>query len=110
MSDEVKITWGKTENDLLQRWPKSADGTPEEPALLTVAMDTNAETDMLCAMLRSYEIPTVRRYDGEGALGHIVLGTAGSGTAIYVPASLLEDAQALIEPIDEDKLNEEALQ
>ena len=53
MSDEVKLTWGKTENDLLQRWPKSADGTPEEPALLTVAMDTNAETDMLCAMLRS---------------------------------------------------------
>ena len=37
MSDEVKLTWGKTENDLLQRWPKSADGTPEEPALLTVA-------------------------------------------------------------------------
>ena len=31
MSDEVKLTWGKTENDLLQRWPKSADGTPEEP-------------------------------------------------------------------------------
>ena len=27
MSDEVKLTWGKTENDLLQRWPKSADGT-----------------------------------------------------------------------------------
>ena len=53
MSDEVKLTWGKTENDLFQRWPKSADGTPEEPALLTVAMDTNAETDMLCAMLRS---------------------------------------------------------
>ena len=36
MSDEVKLTWGKTENDLLQRWPKSADGTPEEPALSPV--------------------------------------------------------------------------
>ena len=30
MSDEVKLTWGKTENDLLQRWPKSADGTPSD--------------------------------------------------------------------------------
>ena len=67
MSDEVKLTWGKTENDLLQRWPKSADGTPEEPALLTVAMDTNAETDMLCAMLRSYDIPVLRKYEGEGS-------------------------------------------
>ena len=67
MSDEVKLTGGKTENDLLQRWPKSADGTPEEPALLTVAMDTNAETDMLCAMLRSYDIPVLRKYEGRGA-------------------------------------------
>ena len=32
MSDEVKLTWGKTEHDLLQRWPKSAAGKPEEPA------------------------------------------------------------------------------
>ena len=87
MSDEVKLTWGKTENDLLQRWPKSADGTPEEPALLTVAMDTNAETDMLCAML--------------GSFGKIVLGMPGSGTWLYVPSSMLEDAKNLIRPIDE---------
>ena len=92
MSDEVKLTWGKTENDLLQRWPKSADGTPEEPALLTVAMDTNAETDMLCAMLRSYDIPVLRKYEGEGSFGKIVL---------YVPSSMLEDAKNLIRPIDE---------
>ena len=101
MSDEVKLTWGKTENDLLQRWPKSADGTPEEPALLTVAMDTNAETDMLCAMLRSYDIPVLRKYEGEGSFGKIVLGMPGSGTWLYVPSSMLEDAKNLIRPIDE---------
>lgn len=101
MSDEVKLTWGKTENDLLQRWPKSADGTPEEPALLTVAMDTNAETDMLCAMLRSYDIPVLRKYEGEGSFGKIVLGMLGGGTWLYVPSSMLEDAKNLIRPIDE---------
>ena len=88
MSDEVKLTWGKTENDLLQRWPKSADGTPEE-------------TDMLCAMLRSYDIPVLRKYEGEGSFGKIVLGTPGSGTWLYVPSSMLEDAKNLIRPIDE---------
>ena len=31
MSDKVKLTWGKAEHDLSERWPKSADGTPEEP-------------------------------------------------------------------------------
>jgi len=101
MSDEVKLTWGKTENDLQKRWPRSADGTPEEPALLTVAMDANAETGMLCAMLRSYDIPVLRRYEGEGSFGKIVLGMPGSGTWLYVPSSMLEDAKNLIRPIDE---------
>ena len=82
MSDEVKLTWGKAEHDLSERWPKSADGTPEEPALLTVAMDTNAEADMLCSMLRAYDIPVLRRYEGDGAFGKVVLGTPGSGTAL----------------------------
>ena len=101
MSDEVKLTWGKTEHDLSERWPKNADGTPEQPAFLALVMDTNAEADMLCSMLRSYDIPVLRKYEGEGSLGKIVLGTPGSGTWLYVPSSMLEDAKNLIRPIDE---------
>ena len=109
MSDEVKLTWGKTEHDLSERWPKNADGTPEQPAFLTLVMDTNAEADMLCSMLRAYDIPVLRaydipvlrRYEGDGAFGKVVLGTPGSGTALYVPSSMLEDAKNLIRPIDE---------
>ena len=101
MSDEVKLTWGKAEHDLSERWPKNADGTPEQPAFLTLVMDTNAEADMLCAMLRAYDIPVLRRYEGDGAFGKVVLGTPGSGTALYVPSSMLEDAKNLIRPIDE---------
>ncbi len=110
MADEVKLTWGRTPRDTLERWPKNADGTPEQAAFLTAAAETDGQADMLCAMLRSYGIPAVRRYDGEGALGHVVLGTAGCGAQLYVPASLLEDARALLAPVDEDKLNEEAMQ
>ena len=101
MSDEVKLTWGKAEHDLSERWPKNADGTNEQPAFLTLVMDTNAEADMLCSMLRAYGIPVLCRYEGEGAFGKVVLGTPGSGTELYVPASMLEDAKALIRPIDE---------
>ena len=89
MSDEVKLTWGKTENDLLQRWPKSADGTPEEPALLTVAMDTNGETERIWKKL-SLEMQNI-----------VLVGMPGSGTWLYVPSSMLEDAKNLIRPIDE---------
>ena len=101
MSNEIRLTWGRTPDDLSECWPKTAGGAPEEPAFLTRTMDTNAQTDMLCAMLRSYEIPVLRRYEGEGSFGKVVLGTPGSGTALYVPASMLEDAKNLIRPIDE---------
>ena len=116
MSDEVKLTWGKTEHDLSERWPKNADGTPEQPAFLTLVMDTNAEADMLCSMLRAYDIPVLRRYEGDIPdseteriweklsleMQNIVLvGMPGSGTWLYVPSSMLEDAKNLIRPIDE---------
>ena len=72
MSDEVKLTWGKAEHDLSERWPKNADGTNEQPAFLTRVMDTNAEADMLCSMLRAYDIPVLRRYEGDGAFGKVL--------------------------------------
>ena len=109
MSDEVKLTWGKAEHDLSERWPKNADGTNEQPAFLTLVMDTNAEADMLCSMLRAYDIPVLRRYEGDGAFGKVVLGTPGHGTELYVPASMLEDARALLVPVDESSLEEEEL-
>ena len=101
MTDEVKLTWGKTEHDLSERWPKDAGGKNEQPAFLTRVMDTNAEADMLCSMLRAYGIPVLRKYEGEGSFGKVVLGTPGHGTGLYVPASMLEDAKNLIRPIDE---------
>ena len=87
--------------DLSERWPKDAGGKNEQPAFLTLVMDTNAEADMLCSMLRAYGIPVLRKYEGEGSFGKIVLGMPGSGTWLYVPSSMLEDAKNLIRPIDE---------
>lgn len=108
--DEVKLTWGKTPHDTLARWPKQENGEPEAPAFLARVSEADGEAEMLCAMLRSYDIPTLRNYEGEGTLGKVVLGMSGSGVSLYVPASLLEDAQALITPIDEEELTKEALQ
>ena len=110
MSDEVKLTWGKVPHDALERWPRSADGTPEEPAFLVTAAETDGEADMLCAMLRSYDIPTLRRYDGDGSFSRVMLGMSGGGAALYVPVSLLEDARALLSPVDEEELFKEAQQ
>ena len=29
-----KLSWGREKHDLVDRWPKGPDGTPEKPAFL----------------------------------------------------------------------------
>ena len=81
---------------LLERWPKDERGEPEEPVLLTTAINLNLFDEMTINMLEAYGIPCLKRYPGDGSFGKVVLGMSGQGTEIYVPKSMLEDAQALV--------------
>ena len=47
-------------------------------------------------MLEAYGIPCLRDYPGDGSFGKVVLGMSGQGTDIYVPESMLEEAQNLL--------------
>ncbi len=96
--DEPKLSWGQTPRDLLERWPKGADGTPEKAVFLTDAFEADAQADLLVEMLRAYGIPVAKRYAKDGTLGKVVLGFSGYGVSLYVPESLLDDARALIRP------------
>lgn len=98
--DEAKLTWGKEAHDLTERWPKTEDGSPEKAVFLTDTFEADAQADMLVQMLRAYGIPAAKRYDKDGTLGKVVLGFSGYGVALYVPESMLEDAQNLIRPAD----------
>lgn len=98
--DEAKLTWGETPHDLPERWPRQADGTPEAPAFLTHRMEWNCEVDLIEQMLRAYDIPTLISRGNYGSLGKIVFGFSGEGVDIFVPAPLLEDAKALLEPAE----------
>ena len=96
-----------TEQDLLDRWPKDGNGEFETPAFLTDAVEAGGEAELLCQMLRSYDIPVLRRYEKDGTLGKVVLGFSGYGVKLYVPASRLEEARELMKPIDEAAEKEE---
>ncbi len=100
MSEEIELSWGKTHDDLAERWPKAADGTPEKPAFLTDVFETGAQADMLVSMLRAYGIPVMKRYAQDGTLGRVVLGFSGYGVGLYVPESMLEDARNLLQPVE----------
>ena len=81
---------------LLERWPKDERGEPEEPVLLTTAINLNLFDEMTINMLEAYGIPCLKRYLGDGSFGKVVLGMSGQGTEIFVPKSMLEDAAALV--------------
>jgi hypothetical protein len=100
MPNEPKLSWGKAKRDLSSRWPKAADGTPEKPALLTNAVEADAEAEILVNLLEANGIPVMRQYDKDGTLGKVVLGFSGYGVGLYVPEPMLEDARGLIAPVD----------
>ena len=105
---ENKNDWGRALGDkLFDRWPKTAQGEPEPPALLCNCKSLDLGAELRINMLEAYGIPCLKIYPGDGSFGKLILGMSGQGVDIYVPRSMLEDAQALCEAelaADEDQL------
>ena len=78
-------------------WPIDAQGEKEKAVLLTSTFDSTADADMLISLLAAYRIPCFKYFDYEGGAGKVINGFSGYGASLYVPSSLLEDAQALLE-------------
>ncbi|MDR1130876.1 MAG: hypothetical protein LBL15_00460 [Oscillospiraceae bacterium] len=89
---------------LLEAWPKQ-DEKPEAPAFLKHCTSVDMEDEMLIGLLSAYDIPSVRRYPANGGFGLVVLGMSGEGADIYVPASRLDEAAALIGGMSDDELH-----
>lgn len=88
--------WGKSDQSrLYERWPKDSRGEPEAPALLCNCKSLDLSDELRINMLEAYGIPCLRIYPGDGSFGKLILGMSGQGVDIYVPSSLLEEAQDL---------------
>ena len=95
---EKKSDWGRAPGkQLSDRWPKTAQGEPEMPALLCNCKSLDLGDELRINMLEAYGIPCLKIYPGDGRFGKLILGMSGQGVDIYVPQSLLEDARALCE-------------
>ena len=71
MTEPAKDFWARADRDLLDRWPKDEAGAPEPAAKLDIQWEL----------------------DSQAVLG----GFASQGVEIWVPASQLEEAQALLD-------------
>ena len=99
-----KEDWGRAGWGLVSdRWPKDAEGRPEESAFLCTCGNTDLCDELTVNMLEAYGIPCLRDYPGNGAFGRVILGASGTGVDIYVPKSMLEEAKMLIEGEENDE-------
>ncbi|MBE7002807.1 MAG: hypothetical protein E7425_00800 [Ruminococcaceae bacterium] len=101
--EELNLSWGEAPRTAAENWPKGPDGMPENAAFLVDTFEADAQADMIVGMLRAYDIPAIKRYAKDGTLGKVVLGFSGYGVALYVPESMLEEARALLEPVDDSE-------
>lgn len=96
--DQAKDFWARADRDLLDRWPKDAQGQPETAAHLALQWELDAMADITLSMLESCGIPAFKN----GSLGKVLGGFASQGVEIYVPASRLEEAQELLKAVPEE--------
>ena len=94
---------------LLENWPKHADGTPEQKALLCTETDVPGNMAIFCSMLESFGVPFFTRRMGAAEYMNLLVGRSGTGAEVYVPKSRLEEARELLAapPVFEEETEEE---
>lgn len=89
---------------LYKKWPKDAEGELVSPKFLTHCLSVDMADVLLTNMLDAYGIPALILHPGDGAFGKVVLGMSGTGSSIFVPETLYEEAKALMEAENDDNL------
>lgn len=101
--EPAQPNWGGVPGfDSLKEWPVGPDGRPEKEVLLETAPDYQSYAGLTVARLEAYRIPVLSRYSAKGELGKIIGGFSSCGVKLYVPASRLEEAKALLLPEEEE--------
>ncbi len=83
--------------ELFEKWPKDEHGEPVTPKMLTHCTSLDMADTMLVSMLRAYDIPAMIIHPGDGDFGKVVLGMSGTGSCVFVPETLYEEAKELME-------------
>ena len=94
--------WALSDRNRLDQWPKDAQGQPEQAARVCHQSELDGMADLTISLLESFGIPAFK----DGTQGKVVLGFAGLGVDIYVPASRLEEAQTLLAAQSDDQPKE----
>ena len=74
-------------------WPKNENGEPIPPVYLKHISGGPLDMEIALNLLDAYGIPHVSEYPNNGEFGKLIFGQAPSGMDVFVPETMLEDAQ-----------------
>jgi len=77
-------------------WPTDENGETVPPAFLTHIGGGPLDMELTLGLLSAYGIPHVCEYPNNGLFGKLIMGHPPSGMEVYVPKTMLEDAQNLL--------------
>ena len=77
-------------------WPKTDDGETVPPAYLKHIHGGPLDMELTLNLLEAYGIPHVCEYPNNGLFGKLILGHPPGGMEVYVPETMLEDAQNIL--------------
>ena len=83
-------------NDDGPQWPTDEAGETVAPAFLTHIGGGPLDMELTLGLLTAYGIPHVCEYPNNGLFGKLIMGHPPSGMEVYVPETMLEDAQNLL--------------
>ena len=90
--------------ELYKQWPRDAQGELVPPKFLAHCTSRDIEDVMLVNFLQSYGIPAAVIHPGDGSFGKVVLGISGTGSSIFVPETMYDQAKELMEAKPDDDL------
>jgi len=101
------LNWGKRKKEDIP-WPNADNGDPVAPAYLTYIVGGPLDMELTLNLLEAYGIPHVCEYPNNGLFGKLIMGHPPGGMEVFVPETMLEDAQNLlsadiVEAVDDDE-------
>lgn len=86
----------KKYDNLADRWPKTENGENVPPVFFMHVGGSELDVEMQVNLLEAYGIPVLKKTCGTGDLGVVILGFSGEGVDLFVPETMLEDANNIV--------------
>lgn len=96
--------FGRKSGELYKKWPRTEGGEPVAPRFLVHCSSLDMADTLTIGMLEAYGIPAVVLHPGDGDFAEVLMGMSGTGSSIYVPETLYEEAKSIMEAEPDDEL------